>query len=279
MFFGAFVVIYYKNIIQKERGSVMQIGGFDNIQFRPGTHPSVEAKAAEVIGDVNNVAGKLMSVDDRVDIDMNGRMGEVKVNNLSFNDAPGERISGKLSFDPVTHEKKELYAEVKDKSGILSSPKVILEYDKDYQSIPIFGSKKERFEKRTQDDYNSFKSLVQIVDINPKTGLAEYSEYIQDNTPMPTPDPFPNPGPFPHPNPHPGPSPHPSPNPHPSPGPSPHPSPNPHPSPSPHPSPGPHSNPGGGFGGPSHGPGGGFGGPGGPGHSPGGPGGPGGHRR
>ena len=46
----------------------------------------------------------------------------------------------------------------------------------------FLAKKKHRYEKQTKDDFNQFKSLVQIVDINPKTGLAEYTEYIQDNT-------------------------------------------------------------------------------------------------
>jgi hypothetical protein len=172
-----------------------------SIHFSPALHPEFRDKAMQVINDVNETAGRLMQVDDQINIDFNGRRGDVRVSNQTFYDTGNEHYSGSLSFDPDTHEKKHMHVEVKNNAGFTGVPKVILDYDNDYQAIPIFGSKKERFEKESQDGMNGFRSFVQIVDVDPRTGFAEYKEFIRDNTPPP-PEPFPHHDPFPGHDPH-----------------------------------------------------------------------------
>lgn len=178
----------------------MNIGDV-NSGFRTFAATDAGQKAKQVMEEVNAAASQMISVDDKVDIDLNKKHGEVKVKKSNLGQAGGDFFTGSLSYDSATGTKSEMYVDVlKDPKNL----KHTLQYDKDYQSIPIFGKKKELYEKTTPDELYPFKKFIQTVTVDSQTGKVEYSERVHDQlediNPHP-PHPFPpNPPipPYPH---------------------------------------------------------------------------------
>ncbi|MCE1245081.1 MAG: hypothetical protein LWY06_00385 [Firmicutes bacterium] len=170
-----------------------------NSGFRTFANTDTAQKAKQVIDEVNAAASQMINVDDKVDIDLNKAKGEVKVKKSNLGQAGGDFYTGSLSYDAATGSKSEMYVDVlKDPKNL----KHTLQYDKDYQSIPIFGKKKELYEKTTPDDLFPFKKFIQTVTIDPQSGKIEYSERIHDqmddinpHPPFPPNPPIP---PYPH---------------------------------------------------------------------------------
>jgi hypothetical protein len=170
----------------------MDIGKMDSQGPQPRKGDPTEA-AKQVMKEVDDTASRLMQVDDKVDVDLNPKKGEVKVRKAALDPSANDIFTGKLSYDPASGKKSDLNVDVFQP---MQFQHIRYAYDKDHQDIPIFGKKMELFEKRIPDPFSMYRTHVQAVRID-ETGKMKYSDYIEDLTPPPQPPPPPPPPPYP----------------------------------------------------------------------------------